>query len=71
MARMKTGIPTTKVLGATLGGAAATLIIYLIEAEIGLSHPLPDAVEAALTTLVVFVVGYVVPPSERDQIVTT
>lgn len=45
-----------KVVAATIGGAASTILIYLIET---LAHTdLPGGIEVSVTTLVVFLFGY-------------
>lgn len=52
-----------KVVGATLGAAVATIIIWLI----GLTGiEFSDAVAAAIVTVVTFLVGYFVPSSTAD-----
>lgn len=67
MARMKTNWPAQKVIGGSIGGAVSTIVIYVLN-EYVLSAPLPAEIAAAVTTVVVTIVGYFVPPSARDGI---
>lgn len=67
MARMKTNWPAQKVIGGSIGGAVSTIVIYVLN-EYVLSAPLPAEIAAAVTTLVVALVGYYVPPHARDVI---
>ncbi len=64
--RMETGAPTTKVIGGTLGAAFATLIIWGLT-KAGLS--VDEGVKVALTTVVTFAVGYLLPPAPKDNVV--
>lgn len=52
---------STKVAAATLGGAVATIAIWGIEAGTGID--IPQLVEGAVTTILVFVAGYI--PRDR------
>ena len=61
--RMATGAPTTKVVGGTLGTALATLLIWGLT-QAGLS--IDESVKVALTTVVTFFAGYMIPPAPRD-----
>lgn len=67
MAQMLSNSPARKVLSGSAGGAIATLIIYCLDTYV-LAEPLPTAVAAAVTTLVVFTFGYIMPPSDQDTI---
>lgn len=68
MARMMTSSPARKVVYGSLGAAFATLAIYMVETFV-IKQALPIAVSGAITTIVTFVVGYVVPPNIEDQVV--
>ena len=68
MVRMEPPHPARKVVGSTLAGALATVLIYALNTFV-LEAPLPGEVAAAVTTILVFAVGYFLPPSERDGIV--
>jgi len=63
--RMRTIIPTNKVMAGSVGPAAATFIVWLLNSQI-LSEPIPQPVEVAIATLMVFIFGYVVPPNQND-----
>jgi hypothetical protein len=64
--RTQTGAPTTKVMGGTLGAALATLFIWGLTAA-GLT--VDESVKVALTTVITFVAGYMIPPAPRDNVV--
>lgn len=64
--RTETGAPTTKVIGGTMGAAVATLFIWGLT-QAGLT--VDEGVKVALTTVVTFVVGYMIPPAPRDKTV--
>ncbi len=55
--------PVPKVTAVALGGAAATLLVWLLDAARGLSVP-PEAA-AALTALLAFVFGYLKAPGDH------
>lgn len=67
MVRMEHPAPARKVVGSALAGAVTTIVIYVLNTFI-LAVPLPGEVAAAVATVIAFAVGYLVPPSERDQI---
>ena len=50
--------PTRKVASGALGGAVATLVLWIIDVT---GVELPQAVAAAIATIVVFAVAYLVP----------
>ena len=66
MAKMQSAAPARKVTAAALGAAVTTIIVWVLnehaEAEITL------AISGAITTVVAFFLGYLVPPSRRDQV---
>ena len=66
MARMATQIPARKVVGSSLAAALSVLLIWLVETTIGID--IPQAVEAAILSILVFVTGYFTPPSHHDQL---
>ena len=68
MAQMSTIAPARKVVSASLGGAVATVAIYFFDTYAA-AEPLPVVVSTALTTIIVFAVGYYVPPSPNDTII--
>jgi len=66
MATTETGAPTTKVMGGTIGAALATLLIWALTS---LGHlTVDESVKVALTTVITFVCGYVIPPAPGDKI---
>ncbi len=68
MPRMTSNIPARKVMAGSVGAAVGTIAIWLLTETTGLT--LPPTVEAALLTVIVFAVGYVVPPSANDTVDT-
>lgn len=67
--RMKTLMPARKVNVAAIGGALATILLWGLRT----AWPdlvIPEPVAAAIAALVVFVAGYITPPSPADGIVT-
>lgn len=58
---MSSYTPVPKVVAAGLGGATATLLLWLLEATSAVSVPTPVA--AALTTLLAFAFGYLKAPA--------
>ncbi len=68
MAQMQSLKPARKVTVGALSGAAATIIVWLIE-MIG-KTTVPAAVAIAITTVVTFVISYLIPPSPDDQVVS-
>ena len=68
MAQMQSLKPARKVTVGALSCASATLIVWLIE-TIG-KTTVPAAVAIAITTVITFVLSYLVPPSPEDQVIT-
>jgi hypothetical protein len=62
--RTETGAPTTKVMGGTIGAAVATLLITALSS---FGH-IDDSIKVAVTTVITFVCGYMIPPAPRDKI---
>jgi len=63
---MLTGKPAQKVTAGALAGAATAIGIWLIKT---FGHiDIPGEIGAAITTILTFIVSYLVPPSEDDQI---
>lgn len=67
MAKMKTNAPARKVVSGSLGAAVAGIVIYILNTHV-LNEPLPIEVTGFVTTVVVFLVGYFVPPSANDSL---
>ncbi|WP_282604461.1 hypothetical protein [Pelagibius sp. Alg239-R121] len=68
MFRMNSNSPGQKVTAAALGAAIVQVLIWFVEVE---SDPIkiPAGVSAAITTIVVFAVGYLIPPGKKEQVV--
>lgn len=57
--------PTNKVGAGALAGAISTIGVYAYE-QIS-NTPLPGAIAAAVTVVVMFAVSYIVPESSTDE----
>lgn len=66
MPRTQTNMPVRKVTIGALAGAMSVMIIWVLKTN---GTEVPGEVASAFTTILTFVVGYVVPPSEFDQVV--
>lgn len=62
--------PTTKVISGGIAGAISAVIVWILNAFDLLpgGTQIPGEIASALTTIVSFIVSYLVPPSQRDQI---
>jgi flagellar biosynthesis protein FliR len=68
MAQMQSLKPARKVSVGAAVGALVTLVVWVIEAA---GHTtVPAYVAVALSTLLTFIISYLVPPSDGDQIVS-
>ena len=66
-----TAIPTRKVAGGGLTGAACTVAVWLYDA-LGLpGTPVPPEVVGCLTTLAGFAAAYAIPPASIETVVAT
>lgn len=70
MARMQNAQPARKVIGGTLAAALTTIVVWGVNASGVMTDPIPAHISGALTTVLTFLVGYYLPPSENDQIVS-
>lgn len=66
--RMKSKAPAQKVVAGSLGAALATLVVFALNLTVFKEDKLDAEVSGAITTVITFLFGYFVPPSERDQI---
>jgi hypothetical protein len=66
MASQETGAPTTKVMGGTIGAAVSTLVIWGLSTAGHLT--IDESVKVALTTVITFACGYMIPPNPGDKI---
>jgi len=70
MARMKSAAPARKVIGSALAAAITTVVIWVLNGFVlPDGNTVPVEVAGAITTIVTFLAGYLLPPSPRDQIV--
>jgi hypothetical protein len=63
--------PVRKVVAGGVGGALATIIIYFVNNYLLASKPLDGTVSAAITTIVTFLVSYIVPPGANEGNIQT
>jgi len=68
MASMQTLKPARKVWVGSVVGAATTLVIAIIEA-IG-NTKVSGTIAVSISTLLTFLISYLVPPSPADQVVS-
>ena len=66
MRRMATNVPSQKVTAGALAGALTTIAIYVVKAAGG--PEIPGEIGAAITTVLTFIVSYLVPPAARDRV---
>lgn len=66
MTRMVTQTLTRKVVGSTLAAVLSVFLIWQAEATSGID--IPEVVEAAILTILVFVTGYYTPPSHLNRL---
>ena len=66
--RTKGNIPVRKVQASGIAGAIATIIVIILNSYVlNENKPLTGEFSAALTTVIAFVVGYIVPPGKNEQ----
>jgi len=65
--KMATNVPARKVVVSTLAAAISTVLIWLLKTAMP-DLVIPQGVESAITTILVFLVGYYTPPASRDQV---
>lgn len=63
-----TSIPVQKVAWSAAAGALVTAILLVLGAS---GVAIPNGLEAALTTIVTFVVGWIVPPGANEGVVSS
>lgn len=56
--------PVRKVAAGAVGGAVATILIWVLQESLGRS--IPGDVAAAITTVVVFLVSYITPAGKEE-----
>ena len=62
--KSRSAAPVRKVVAGTIGGAVASLVLWLLSQYANFNPP-PE-VAGAITTIIAFLVGYIVPPSPND-----
>lgn len=65
--RMESRAPTQKVTAGILAGAITTIGIWALKSFAKVD--IPGEVSAAITTVLTFLVSYLVPPADRDRVV--
>ncbi len=68
MAQMASAKPIRKISYGALVGAVVTLVVWLIE-TLG-KVTVPAYIAVALSTILTFVIAYLIPPSDADQVVS-
>ena len=63
--KMQTSVPAQKVTVATAAAAIVQLSVGI--SEVYLNKQVPPTISGPITTLVVFIAGYLTQPSQRDQ----
>ena len=68
--RQSSSAPTTKVVSGGIAGAISAVAVWILNAFKVLPNgtQIPGEIASALTTIVSFVVSYLVPPSGKDRI---
>lgn len=64
MAKMKTGAPAQKVTAATAAAAFASVIVSIFSGVL----PQLNEFQTEFITIITFIVGYIMPPSNNDQL---
>jgi hypothetical protein len=66
-----TSAPTTKVMYGGIAGAISIVIVWALNEFKILPNgtQIPGEIASAITTILTFVVSYVVPPGAKDQVV--
>jgi len=68
-AKQLDSMPTRKVMLGGLAGAVSIIIVFLLNTyAMPTDKPLPSEVASAITTILSFVVAYLVPPAASDQV---
>ncbi len=66
--RMVGSAPAQKVVASSVGAALAQIILWGVVAVSPIKE-IPQGLESSLTVLMAFLLGYLTPPSARDQII--
>jgi len=66
MTRMITKVPAQKVTASALSSAVSVVAIWALDEFANVD--MPTAVQTAFVLCITFLVGYIVPPAQRDQV---
>jgi hypothetical protein len=68
--KQASAVPTTKVISGGVAGAISAIIVWVLNAFKLLpgDMQIPGEIASALTTIITFIVSYLTPPSQRDDI---
>jgi len=69
MAKMQSLKPARKVSVAAVVGAVTSLVLWIIEIAAGVK--VPSYIATSIMTILSFIVAWLVPPSEYDQVVSS
>ena len=70
MIRMNSNVPARKVTAAALAAAVTQVLIWSVAGQNGLRPmEVPPEVVTAITTIMAFAFGYLMPPSKNDLVV--
>lgn len=62
-------IPTQKVAAGGIAGAVTSILLFAVNTYFPVNgEPLPAEIGAAITTLISFIVSYMVPPAAREAV---
>jgi len=64
---MQSAIPARKVLVGGLAGAITAILVWVL--RVAHVTEVPGEISAAISTVLTFIVSYLVPPSPNDQVV--
>ena len=68
MAQMQSAKPARKVSAGAAVGALVTIVVWIV--ELAGHTTVPAYVAVALSTLLAFIVSYLIPPADNDQVVS-
>ena len=70
-----TNTPTNKTVAATggsvVGGALATIVLYLVDPQNTIPQPVQGAITTLAVAIVTFIAGYLTPPGSSEGVIRT
>jgi hypothetical protein len=66
--RTATKAPVRKITAGALAGAISIVLLFVLNTTILSTHPIPPEVASAITVILTFIVGYIIPPSPNDGV---